>query len=140
MKILLPVDGSPYTRRMLAYVAAHDEFFERVTERVALTVIAPIPGQITRFLDPGVVDDYYREQAEEVLRTVGAFAEQHRWAIRVVHRVGHAAETIAAFAQEERADLIVMGSHGHSALGNVVLGSVTSGVLGRCRMPVLVVR
>ena len=29
MKILLPVDGSPYTKRMLGYVAAHDEITYR---------------------------------------------------------------------------------------------------------------
>ena len=26
MKILIAVDGSPYTKRMLAYLAAHDEW------------------------------------------------------------------------------------------------------------------
>ena len=26
MKILVPVDGSPFTKRMLAYLAAHDEW------------------------------------------------------------------------------------------------------------------
>jgi nucleotide-binding universal stress UspA family protein len=33
-----------------------------------------------------------------------------------------------------------MGSHGQSALGNVVLGSVASGVLARCDVPVLLIR
>jgi len=33
-----------------------------------------------------------------------------------------------------------MGSHGHSALGALLLGSVTSQVLAQCRVPVLIVR
>jgi nucleotide-binding universal stress UspA family protein len=33
-----------------------------------------------------------------------------------------------------------MGSHGHSALGNIVLGSVATGVLARCTVPVLLIR
>ena len=33
-----------------------------------------------------------------------------------------------------------MGSHGHTALGGVVLGSVTTGVLARCKLPVLLLR
>jgi nucleotide-binding universal stress UspA family protein len=33
-----------------------------------------------------------------------------------------------------------MGTHGHSALTNVVLGSVATRVLAQCRIPVLLVR
>jgi len=54
--------------------------------------------------------------------------------------VGHAAEAIAVFARAEQQDLIVMGSHGHSWIANVLLGSVATGVLARCNVPVLLVR
>ncbi|WP_280156486.1 universal stress protein [Piscinibacter sp. XHJ-5] len=47
---------------------------------------------------------------------------------------------MAAFAEAESPDLIVMGTHGHTALGHVVLGSVASGVLARCKAPLLLVR
>ncbi|HYJ98830.1 MAG TPA: universal stress protein [Burkholderiaceae bacterium] len=53
---------------------------------------------------------------------------------------GPAAETLAKVAKSEKVDLVVMGSHGQSALGNVVLGSVASGVLARCDVPVLLIR
>ena len=43
-------------------------------------------------------------------------------------------------ARREKPDLIVMGSHGHSALAGMVLGSVVSGVLARCKAPVLLIR
>jgi nucleotide-binding universal stress UspA family protein len=39
-----------------------------------------------------------------------------------------------------KADLIVMGTHGHSALGSLITGSTVSGVLARCQTPVLLVR
>jgi nucleotide-binding universal stress UspA family protein len=32
-----------------------------------------------------------------------------------------------------------MGTHGHSALGSVLLGSVTTGVLARCKVPMLLI-
>ena len=32
-----------------------------------------------------------------------------------------------------------MGTHGHSALANAVLGSVAQGVLARCQLPMLLV-
>jgi nucleotide-binding universal stress UspA family protein len=140
MKILLPVDGSDYTKRMLAFVAAHDELFGSGNEFTVFTVVAPIPAHATRFLDKSIVDSYYAEQAEEVLAPVRKFAAQHGWKTTMLHVHGPAAESIAALANESRHDLIVMGSHGHSALGNMVLGSVATGVLARCKVPVLLVR
>ena len=62
------------------------------------------------------------------------------WKVREAVMHGPAADTIAEFAQTEKPDLIVMGTHGHTALGNVLLGSVATGVLARCRVPVLLVR
>jgi nucleotide-binding universal stress UspA family protein len=99
-----------------------------------------VPPNAARFLDRGILETYYRERAEEVLRTVKRFAEQQGWKVRVTHAVGQPAEAIASFAKVEKPNLIVMGTHGHSALGNVLLGSVASGVLARCETPVLLVR
>jgi nucleotide-binding universal stress UspA family protein len=140
MKILLPVDGSDYTKRMLGFVAAHDEWFSAGNEFVVCTVVAPIPSYATRFLDRQTLDSYYAEQAESVLAPVRKFAAQHGWNASMLHVHGHASETIAALADEIRPDLIVMGSHGHSALVNVALGSVATGVLARCKTPILLVR
>jgi nucleotide-binding universal stress UspA family protein len=140
MKILLPVDGSEHTKRMLAYIAAHDELLGPDHEYTILTVVAAVPAYAMRFLDRSTVDGYYDEQAEQVLKPVRAFAEQNHWKVRLVHTPGHAAETIAARATADQTDLIVMGTHGHSALGNVVLGSVASGVLARSKVPVLLIR
>jgi len=139
MKILLPVDGSEYTRRMLAYLAAHDELVAPGHQFIAFTAVAPIPGHAARFLERGMLDEYYRSQADEVLKPIERFAAMQGWNIEARHAVGHAAQAIAEFAQAERPDLIVMGTHGHSALASMVLGSVANGVLARCKLPVLLV-
>ncbi len=60
---------------------------------------------------------------------------QH-WKLRLN---GHAAEVIAATAENEHCDLVLMGTHGHSSLGNVVLGAVATGVLARSKKPVLLI-
>lgn len=140
MKILLPVDGSEYTERMLAYIVAHDELLGPDHDYVAFTAVTPIPPHATHFLDRITVHDYYRDRADEVFRPVKAFADQHGWKVRVSYEAGHAADAIATIVETEKADLIVMGTHGHSALGNVVLGSVATGVLARCKVPVLLIR
>jgi len=140
MKILLAVDGSEYTKRMLGYLAAHGELFGAGHEYVIVTAVPSLPPYVTRFLDSSTIRDYQRDQAEEVLAPVRAYAKQKGWEIRASHVVGAAAESVAALAERERPDLIVMGSHGHSALAGLVLGSVASGVLARCKAPVLLIR
>jgi nucleotide-binding universal stress UspA family protein len=139
MNILLAVDGSSHTKRMLSYIAAHDELLGSGHSYTILTVVAPIPAQATHFLDATNVQGYYDEEAEHVLRPLHTFAEQNHWTARFVHTHGHAAEVIAARAAADKNDLIVMGTHGHGALGSLVLGSVASGVLARSKVPVLLV-
>jgi nucleotide-binding universal stress UspA family protein len=140
MKVLLPVDGSDYTKRTLAYIAAHDELLGPGHEYTVLTVVTPVPAHAARFLDRTMLDGYYAEQADEVLRPLKKFTDQQGWKVRAVHVQGHPAEAIAAFAEAEKPDLIVMGTHGHSPIGNIVLGSVANGVLARCKSPVLLIR
>jgi len=139
MKILLPVDGSEYTKRMLSYIAAHDELLGAGHEYTVFTAVPPIPPHAAGYLDRKLLEDYYREQAEGVLGPVRRFADQQGWTITVRHAPGHAAESIAAVASSLKPDLIVMGTHGHSALGSVLLGSVTTGVLARCKVPMLLI-
>jgi nucleotide-binding universal stress UspA family protein len=54
-------------------------------------------------------------------------------------REGTVVEEILKTAQEISADLIVMGSHGHGPVYNLLVGSVTEGVLKAGRRPVLLV-
>jgi nucleotide-binding universal stress UspA family protein len=140
MKIVLAVDGSEHTKRMLGYVAAHDEMFGTRHDYVAVTVVAPIPPHVTHYVARSVVDDFQRSEADAVLGPVRAFAAQKGWALRAQQVVGHPAEAIAALAREERADLLVVGSHGHGAFAGLVLGSVATGVIARSEVPVLLIR
>jgi len=52
---------------------------------------------------------------------------------------GATVPTILETSRTRHADLIVMGSHGHGAVYNLLLGSVTAGVLKSAKCPVLVV-
>jgi nucleotide-binding universal stress UspA family protein len=139
MKILLPVDGSKTTRRMLSYIAAHDELLGAGHEYLLFTVVPRLTSRAAEFFDRKTLDEYYAEEAEKVLRSARSFAQKQGWSLASAHRVGHAAEEIAAYAKARKPALIVMGTHGHSALGNAMLGSVTQGVLARCKVPMLLV-
>ena len=73
MKVLLAVDGSAYTKRMLAYLAAHDELLGGRAEYTVLTVVPDIPPHAAQFLSSANIDAYYRTEGDEVLNPVKAF-------------------------------------------------------------------
>jgi nucleotide-binding universal stress UspA family protein len=54
--------------------------------------------------------------------------------------VGDPASQIVAAAGQHGCDLIVMGTHGHSALGTLFMGSVAMRVIADSPVPVLMVK
>jgi nucleotide-binding universal stress UspA family protein len=140
MKVLLAVDGSDYTKCMLAFTAAHDEFLRAGTRYTALTVVQKVPPRAAAYFNMTDLEGYYAEQARAVLDPVRAFVSRKGWSVDFRHAVGPVSQEIATVAQRERFDMVVLGSHGHGALVGLVLGSVVTGVLARCTVPVLIVR
>ena len=140
MKILLAVDGSAYTKKMLAYLVTHDEVFSAAQQFTLLTVQPPLPLRARKLVGKEAVATYHREQAEKVLGPVIQFLLRHGINAKSMTQVGHAGETIAKTAESGPFDMVVLGSHGHSALGNLVMGSVATQVIAHCKVPVLLVR
>jgi len=140
MKILAAVDGSPYTKRMLAYLAAHDEWLGAAHEYTLLTAVNALPARAVSALDKATIKGFYDETAEKVFKPLRSFFEKQRIKASFVGKVGPAAEVIADFATKGGYDLIVMGSHGHGTLANLVMGSVATKVLANCGTPVLLIR
>jgi nucleotide-binding universal stress UspA family protein len=140
MKVLLAVDGSTYSKRMLAYLAAHNELLGSDHEFTALTVLPALATEAEIYADPVLVHRTHLEKAESILRPVRAFAEQKKWKLDVLVLEGDPARTIAQHAEGGGYDLLVMGSHGHGALAGLILGSVAMRVLAQCRTPVLLIR
>lgn len=57
----------------------------------------------------------------------------------IVHMGGKPADFITREARDRGVDLIVVGSHGRTGLGRLLLGSVSERVIGHAPCPVLVV-
>ena len=140
MNILLAVDGSPYTKKMLAYLVTHPELFGPHNRFTVFTATAALPPRARAAVGADVAHSYYEEEATKVDAPVLEFLGRHGITPQVVHAVGHAGEQIARTAEEGRFDLIMMGSHGHGALANLVMGSVATQVLAQCKVPVLLIR
>ena len=140
MKVLLAVDGSKDTKKMLAYIAAHDDLLGSGTKFVVLNVQPAVPGGAAKFVSKETVIEYHRSEAETVLSPVTKFLDQHSMKYTSASRVGHAAEEILRAAKKANVDLIVMGSRGRGTFGSLLLGSVAQSVLASSEVPVMVVR
>ena len=140
MKILVPVDGSPFTKRMLAYLAAHDEWLGDAHRYTLLHVAPAVPPRAAAVIDRAVLQAHYAEESEKVFKPIRSFFSKQKIAADFVAKVGPAADTVATIATKGKFDLLIMGSHGHGLLGNLVLGSVTTRVMAQCETPVLIVR
>jgi nucleotide-binding universal stress UspA family protein len=140
MKILAAVDGSTYTKRMLAYLAAHDEWLGAQHEYTVVHAVPAVPARATAMLDKSLVKTYYDDEAEKVFKPIRAFFARQGLRGSFVAKVGPPADAVLALATKGRYDLIVMGSHGHGSLAKLVLGSVANKVLAHCDTPVLLIR
>lgn len=140
MKILLAVDGSRHTKKMLAYLVTHEELFSPNNQFTLLSVQTPLPSRARAAVGKEVIDGYYREASESVLRPASQFLLRHQINAKSLAKTGHAGDWICKTAATGKFDLIMMGSHGHGTFGNLVLGSVATQVLSHSKVPVLLVR
>lgn len=141
--LLVPVDFSDVTERVLA---AAEQMARALGARVLLMhCVGEYPafaamGEIPAFIPtsdtalPETYPDQYRKLAAltSSLRKKGIDAE-------LLFLGGSAIEKILTVADEHQIDLIIMGSHGHGAWYELLVGSVTEGVLRRVGRPALIV-
>lgn len=140
MKILIAADGSAYSKRVLAYLAAHDEWLGPAHQYTVLTAVPPVPPRAAAALDKETLRGYYAEEGEKVLKPIRAFLKKQGVDADCVSKVGAAYDVISKAAEGGKFDLLIMGSHGHGNLTNLVMGSVVNKVLAHCTTPVLLVR
>jgi nucleotide-binding universal stress UspA family protein len=138
--ILVPVDFSAVT----AQVARTACEMARLTgSRLVLLHVLPL---VTAFETYGLGSEIIRETAaaREKLRAADLAVLAKRCArtvksVRTVQQTGNAVPVILEQAKKLKAAYIVLGSHGHGAVYDLVAGSVAQGVLRRAACPVFVV-
>ena len=140
MKVLLAVDGSDDTKKMLAYLATHEDLLGKAPQFVVLNVQPAIPARAAKAVGKETVQEYHQAEADAVLGPVQKFLDRHQAKYAASFRVGHAVEEILRAAKKAKVDLIVMGSRGRGGIGSLLLGSVAQSVLAASECPVMVVR
>lgn len=140
MKILLAVDGSPYSKKMLAYLATHESLLNSDNTYTLFTASMALPPMARASVGKEAVETYYAEETEKIFAPLSKYLLRHGINAKTERKVGSAGSAIAKCATDGKYDLVVMGSHGHGAVLNLVMGSVANQVLAHCKVPVLLVR
>jgi nucleotide-binding universal stress UspA family protein len=140
MKILIAVDGSTFSRMAIEFIASRDTLIRSNPDIQILNVRWPLPAHPARIVGLPVVREYYGDEAGKILRPARKRLQKAGLNPTVRFAVGPAASEISTAADKDNVDLLVLGSHGHSALGGLLLGSVTNEVLARTKRAMLIVR
>lgn len=108
---LLLVHGNYIPVELAEFAAGTDELTTRLSDRAADL----LSQQLGNLCDRGISAEYFALQ-------------------------GAPADVILDTVREQRVDLVVMGTHGHSGLAHVLLGSVAERVVQRAACPVLTLK
>lgn len=140
MKILIAVDGSPSSLRAVEYVTRHADIFGASAEITLIAVHLPMPSPRVRSLvGKEVLDEYYSDESDEALAAALAHLRDKGRSFATLKRVGDPGQEIAT-AAADGFQMIIMGTHGRTALGNLVMGSVAMRVLAESSVSVLLVK
>jgi nucleotide-binding universal stress UspA family protein len=149
MSILMCYDGSPSSKQALAVaraVLAKNDVVLLYVWNPPATAVADSFGDPREDVGPEVaqLEQLELQRAREITEEGLALAAQPGVAASVSVQIernaaGDVARTILDVAGRERSDLIVIGTHGATAVQTGLLGSVSSELVHNSATPVLVV-
>jgi len=141
-KILVPIDFSVNSKSALKIATQFGSFFS--AELVLIHVIEPMfyppdfsLGQITL---PSMDTKEIEERAKEELTKLSQTEIQTRLRSKVIIKNGKPFHEIIETAKEEDVDLIIISSHGHSGVEQIIFGSTSEKVVRKSPCPVLTLR
>ncbi len=136
--ILLPVDGSSYSDHATEYALyLAKQSGAKITAVSCYEWLGNMPeidGKLVEELKNRVA-----RQAAEVLNKTSHILTKSGVEHDTEILSGEPGKLLTNLAKSKKFDLIVMGSHGHSDIAGLFLGSVTHKVLNKIYCPVLVV-
>ena len=139
MNAVVALDFSAVSEQQLAVIGR----LTREDRHIYLLHVAePNPDFVGFDAGPDVVRDQMADQFHREHEQIQAMAQQLRdkgcEATGLLVQ-GPTVDTILGQAEKLEADLIVVGSHGHGAVFDMLVGSISADVIRRSTIPVLVV-
>jgi len=142
MKILLAVDGSRHSLKAVRCLIEHADWYREFPQVELVNVHLPVPRVpgMNAVVSASQIQRYYDREGKAALAAARKLLDRKgiRYAARM--RVGPIAETIVKHARLARCDLIMVGTRGLTAAGNLLLGSTASKLAHVSPVPVLLVK
>lgn len=139
-KVLLPVDGSPSSRRAAEF-ALRQVRGQPGTTVLLLNVQSPVMAwEISPYVTAEMVNQIHEKAGREAIKEARALLDSAGVPCEEHLLVGEPGEIIAEVAAREGVDGIVMGTRGLGLVKSLVLGSVATKVIHLAGMPVTLVK
>lgn len=137
---LIAIDGSEPSLKVIDYVITEAASRATPPQLLLVNVQAPLSGDITRFIEEKVVDDYHREAGDAALVQARQKLDAAGLAYSAHIMLGEAAPTLVELAKDKACSLIVMGARGLGSVAGLLMGSVATKVVKLSTVPVLLVK
>lgn len=138
--ILVPIDFSDQVGAVIEW-ATH--LAEEHSSKILLLHVYHLPVEFQQLEGAYLPPDFWsnvKKEAEQQLTTHTQQIRKHDVEVTPLVREGYPATVIVEEAESQGADLIVIGTHGHTGLKHLLLGSVAERVVQKSPCPVLTVK
>jgi nucleotide-binding universal stress UspA family protein len=138
--ILVPIDFSAHAEAVLEW-AAH--LAGQHGSRLSLLHVYHLPVEFQQLEGAYLPADFWshvKAEAEQTLERYGEPLRRRGLRVETLVREGYPATVIEEEALSLQADLIVIGTRGHSGLKHLLLGSIAERVVEKAPCPVLTVK
>lgn len=140
LKVLLTIDGSKSSERAVKHLI-HWVKSSHPMDIHLLNVQPPImSGEISLIATAKTVENLHHDKGEKTAESARALLDDAgiQYSFRI--EFGSVAETIAQYARDNQCETIIMGTRGMGAMGNLILGSVSTKVIHLADAPVMLVK
>jgi len=138
-KILFPTDFSDVSQKAVKYIkqlkgaGAQEVIVLHVIDEKELLVLSRVPDQYLQ-----IKAQMEKEIAEE-MAAVEADMTAEGFRVKLKVKTGKPFTEIMMTAADEKVSIIVVGSHGRSNIGEMLMGSVSENVIRHAKVPLLVI-
>lgn len=140
MKILVPTDGSEYSKRALEMAKEIGSALN--AEITILNVMNPAINlrtmQNKAFYEE--INKGYIARSREILDNALKELSDYKGKVQSLNKIGDPVDEIINLAEEERYNLVIMGSRGAGIFSRTLLGSVSDKVIHYIKTSVLIVK
>jgi len=139
-RILVPVDFSQQAGPVLDWVT---HLAKQHGSRVLLLHVYHLPVEFQQLEGAYLPPDFWsnvKREAEQQLARYGEDLRERGLEVEEIVREGYPATVIVDEAENLETDLVVIGTHGHTGLKHLLLGSVAERVVQKAPCPVLTVK